>query len=422
MRRVLGREMNWRRGKPRSVDATVADAASEAPKTEWIEPATGHAVVRLSREPGTWNLSFHQNAYTAEGDKLIVTTPTGLAAINLKRREVEPLVEGDARQIVVGRKSRQVFYTREGSVFVTHLDTRATRRIAHLPAEIYDGAADLAVNADETLLVGCTVEGEPMPLVPSILPTQAPSPRPRPGWVEGGLDARLAARLPMRLYRIDITSGETSTIHRSHDWLNHVQCSPTDPTRILFCHEGPWHKVDRIWTMRTDGSDLQKIHTRTMPMEIAGHEFFSVDGTIIWYDLQTPRAKNFWLAGHELATGRQFRFRVRRKHWSVHYNASPDGKLFAGDGGGPSSVAAPHNGQWIYLFTPKRGVLRAERLVDLARHDYRTEEPNVSFTPDGNWIVFQSNVHGATHVYAVAVRKSQRPRLWDRFAAAYRTR
>jgi oligogalacturonide lyase len=41
--------------------------------------------------------------------------------------------------------------------------------------------------------------------------------------------------------------------HPATDWLNHVQFSPTDPTLMMFCHEGPWHKVDRIWTIRTDG-------------------------------------------------------------------------------------------------------------------------------------------------------------------------
>ena len=54
----------------------------------------------------------------------------------------------------------------------------------------------------------------------------------------------------------------------------------------------------------------------------------------------------------------------------MHFNASPDGKLFAGDGGGPKSVAAPGNGQWIYLFTPTGdGKLIAKRLVDLSKHD-----------------------------------------------------
>jgi oligogalacturonide lyase len=173
----------------------------------------------------------------------------------------------------------------------------------------------------------------------------------------------------------------------------------------MFCHEGPWHKVDRIWTIRTDGTRLRKIHTRTMDMEIAGHEFFNPDGKIIWYDLQTPKGREFWLAGVELDTGRAIRYKVERSEWSVHYNVSPDGKLFAGDGGGPNSVAAPGNGQWIYLFTPKSGSLEAEKLVDLSKHDYRLE-PNVTFTPDGKWIVFRSNMFGPTHVFQVEVKRA----------------
>jgi oligogalacturonide lyase len=210
----------------------------------------------------------------------------------------------------------------------------------------------------------------------------------------------------MRLYTVNVKTGVVSTFHASTDWLNHVQFSPTDPTLLMFCHEGPWHRVDRIWTIRTDGTGLRKIHTRTMGMEIAGHEFFSADGKIIWYDLQTPKGTEFWLAGVVLATGENIRYKVEPEHWSVHYNVSPDGKFFAGDGGGPNSVAAPRNGTWIYLYTPQNGLLKAEKLVDLAKHDYRLE-PNVTFTPDGKWIVFRSNMHGPTHVYAVEVRRAK---------------
>jgi oligogalacturonide lyase len=123
--------------------------------------------------------------------------------------------------------------------------------------------------------------------------------------------------------------------------------------------------------------------------------------------LQTPKSQVFWLAGYELATAKLTKFKIEREHWSVHYNLSPDCKLFVGDGGGPSSVAAPGNGQWIYLFTPAGGTVRVEKLVDLSKHDYRLE-PNASFTPDGKWIVFRSNIHGASHVYAVEVRKEKR--------------
>ena len=174
------------------------------------------------------------------------------------------------------------------------------------------------------------------------------------------------------------------------------------------------------------------MHKRTMGMEIAGHEFFSADGKTIWYDLQTPKSGVFWLAGVDLVSGTRTQYHVERQDWSVHFNGSPDGRLFAGDGGGPNSVAnrsadgrplnPPGNGQWIYLFRPvlvrnpasvfpeqkdlvKAGYLRSERLVDLSKHDYRLE-PNVTFTPDAKWVVFRSNMHGSTHVYAVEVEKA----------------
>jgi oligogalacturonide lyase len=379
-------------------------AADPAP-TEWIEPETRHRVIRLSREPGTTKLYFHQNAFTAGGDKMLVTTRQGLATIALANpREPELVVEGRATQSVVAPKSRQVFYTRENTIFATHLDTRETREIAGLPVEWRRGSG-LAINADETLLAGSMVKSS---TPPSVRASSQPDQLPGDVWKPAqrrSLEERWAMRLPMQLYTVHVDRRELKTFQPSTDWLNHVQFSPADPALLMFCHEGPWHKVDRIWTIRPDGSEVRKIHSRSMEMEIAGHEFFGPDGKVIWYDLQTPKGQEFWLAGYDLATAQTTRYRVAREHWSVHYNVSPDGKRFAGDGGGPNSVAAPGNGQWIYLFTPKDGVLEAERLVDLSKHNYQLE-PNVNFTPDGKWIVFQATIHGAPHVYAVEVTKS----------------
>jgi oligogalacturonide lyase len=190
----------------------------------------------------------------------------------------------------------------------------------------------------------------------------------------------------------------------------------------MFCHEGPWHKVDRIWTIRTDGTDVKKIHTRTMAMEIFGHEFWSPDGKTIWYDLQTPRGEDFWLAGYRVDTGERVRYHLQRNEWSIHFNVNRDGSLFTGDGGDPRQVARATDGQWIYLFRPEMlpnrgladpsfvlpGVLRAERLVNMSKHEYRLE-PNVSFTPDQKWVVFRSNMFGPTYVFAVEVARAERP-------------
>ena len=384
-----------------SSPVSTAQSTAQEPPREWVDPATHHRIVRLSDEPGTASLYFHQNAYTPKGDLLLVTTRQGLAVIDLQTHKTRPLVEGMARNVIGGHKTRQVFYLKGDTAYATNLDTGETRAIASEPR--FRTGSGFAVNADDTLLAGSWVDN---PEQPQNNATQLPRDRGDNYPGKGDMmERRLAAKIPMSLYTVDTKTGKINTFNHSTDWLNHVQFSPTDPTLIMFCHEGPWHKVDRIWTIKTDGTGLRQIHKRTMDMEIAGHEFFSPDGKTIWYDLQTPKSKVFWLAGFELASGKTTRYHLECNEWSVHYNEAPDEKHFSGDGGGPNSVAKGCNGQWIYLFTPEGDHLKSEKLVDLSKHDYRLE-PNASFTPDGKWIVFRSNMFGPTQVYAVEVRKA----------------
>ena len=392
----------------------ISFARAQELSREWIDPDTGHRIVRLSEDPGSQTFYFHQYAYTEGGDKLIFQNPKGLATFDFKTKKIEQIVEGRAGSVIVGRKTRKVFYTKGDSIYETDVDTKATRLIVKAP-QIHGGAG-LAVNSDETLLGGSTIVGEiPVEFRPGA-PAPAPTPVATTGTVTAGhdnypgkgdmMERRLAAKIPMSLYTINIKTGEIKMFHPATDWLNHVQFSPTDPTLMMFCHEGPWHKVDRIWTIRTDGSQLTKIHTRTMDMEIAGHEFFGQDGKHIYYDLQTPKSQVFWLAEYDIATGKMRKYSLTKHEWSVHYGVSPDGKTFLGDGGGPNSVAKGDNGQWIYLFHPQGDKFVSERLVNLAKHDYSLE-PNATFTPDGKWIVFRSNMLGPIEIYAVEIAKAK---------------
>src|ERR1700687_2569019 len=112
--------------------STRAQGAKDIPR-EWIDPDTGHRVVRLSDEPGSQSLYFHQNAYTPGGEKLIITTPTGLSTVNLKTRAIEKVVDGRVNIIITGRQTGQVYHARNGIVYPTDLNTKATREVAKLP-------------------------------------------------------------------------------------------------------------------------------------------------------------------------------------------------------------------------------------------------------------------------------------------------
>lgn len=415
------------------VGAAAAEPAPALP-SDWIDPDTGHRVIRLSPDGGGSSLYFHQHTYTPEGDKLIIHTREGLATVDLTTLGVSPpkleMIAPNTRAIATAWKTREAYVRRDNAIVAINLDTKAEREVLKLPPQAGTRGA-IAINCDETLLVGISAdpEGQTIPRNP-----------PAEG-LGGTLEPQWAAGTPKMIYTVNIKTGEFKILHRENDWTNHLQCSPTDPLQILFCHEGPWHFNDRTWTIRADGSPARLLHERTMNMEIEGHEFFSADGKTVWYDLQTPRSTVFWLGGINLATGHRTWYHLERNEWSVHYNSSPDGKLFSGDGGGEGSVAnrtpqnerlnPPGNGTWMYLFRPEMikgnsfrdkkdlvdiGTFKSERLVNMAKHNYSKEtgvEPNGTFTPDGKWLVFSGNFHSPTderghkitHTYAVEIAK-----------------
>ena len=56
---------------------SFSNAFAAGPPSEWVDATTGHRVVRLSSEPGTRSLYFHQNSLTPDGRYVIVETPGG---------------------------------------------------------------------------------------------------------------------------------------------------------------------------------------------------------------------------------------------------------------------------------------------------------------------------------------------------------
>ncbi len=368
--------------------AALAGQAVSNPPAGWVDSATGHRVVRLTTEPGSQNLYFSQTSFTASGDKMVFTSPAGLYALDWKTKGARRLIDRPVPGLVLGKKTRQAFWIEKDAIRSVNIDSGQVRVVAKAPPPFADGAG-LVLNADETMLAGTAVDLEKAP--DGGTPVLNAS---------GGIDyaATLARRTPRLIYTIEVNTGRMSVIKRGTDWYRHPQFSPTDPGLLMFCHEGPWHEVDRIWTIRADGSGERMLHKRSMPMEAAGHELWSPDGKVIWYDLQTPRGEVFWLASHNLATGKLVKYSVSREQHAVHFNISWDGKSFAGDGS--------RENPWVYLYRPNSGRLEAEKLVDMAKHDYQLYV-NATFTPDNKWIVFTSNSFGPSYIFAVEVAKAK---------------
>ena len=413
--------------------AIPAVAAPAAPAS-WIDQTTGHRIVRVDDRPGNYALYFNYNPFTPDGKRMVYLTPEGIRVADTGTWATRlVLKEKVDRLLFVGHRANVAYYTtnptggtaNEGAsvVWSVDLDSGKRRHIADMA-----GGRIESINADDTLLAG---HRELAPPPPAIAAQGKRDPKTgSPGYAgidaqgrplsfaqakEQWMAARLDAQVPMEIFSLDMRTGQMRTITRSSDWLNHVQFSPTDPTLLAYCHEGPWQMVDRIWTIRTDGSGKTRLHQRTMQGEIAGHEYWAPDGRTIWYDLIQPQGVR-WLAGQDVVSGARRWYALRPGQGSYHFSSSPDGRYFSGDGG--------NDGKYISLFHPRpdendrardtldgerliaTGTLETQRIADLSAHDY-TLEPNQHFTPDGKWLVYRSNIEGKPAIYAVEVAKGQ---------------
>jgi oligogalacturonide lyase len=436
--------------------AASSVAQTPAPPRTWVDRDTGHRVFRLTDEPGSSGFYFNVNAYSPDGKLMVYNARDGIHTLDLATRKTRLLVPNPTHSavaapggprdgvhtVVVGHKTNSVFFTRTdpatrlSTVYKADLYSGEVTKFATLPAR----ASIATVNADETLAAGTFMEhesdynkefGRNLSVTPADRNAAARGARPptQPGFLVQAenkgqmMEARLAARIPLILFTINLQTGKVNELLHSTDWVNHLLFSPSDPTLLMYCHEGPWQKVDRIWMIHTDGTHNTLIHKRTMAMEIAGHEFWGLDGTTIWYDWQYPKGEDFFLAGYNLVNGKRTAYHMQRNEWSIHFNLTQDLELFTGDGGDPGQVAKAPDGEWIELFHPKTisgegalngpdfwqpGVFHAEHLVNMAHHNYRLE-PNVRFSPDRKMIFFTSNMFGDSYVFGVEVDKATHP-------------
>lgn len=413
--------------------ATGFQTPTPGTRREWRDSATGHRVIRLSDDPDSATLYFHDNAFSPSGDKLMLRTPKGIAVVDVASIGTAAakldIVSTTGRGGYFARKGRDIYLSAnagnssggraETPVMAVNIDTRVVREVPHARGLINaDETVSAAKNARAIDRDGRYPPPPPRPVIPQ-LQRMFPGKRMEDLTPDQQYSVTKEDQLAPRALNpglqsfifTNLRSGESREGGYQYGDLNHLQFNPVDPALLLYCHEGTWHELDRTWTIRTDGTAIRLVHKRTMDMEINGHEWWSFDGKTVWFDLQTPRSQVFWLAGVNVETGKQTRYRVERDWWGVHFNSSRDDTLFASDGGDPSQVAYATDGMWINLFRVRPdGTLAREKLVDMSRHNYVTGrggvEPNVHITPDKKWVIFTGQfAPGERHVYAVEVEK-----------------
>lgn len=196
-----------------------------------------------------------------------------------------------------------------------------------------------------------------------------------------------------RVERVAADGSGYTTVWQEHNYVAHVNASPTDTNLLTFCHEGSWNVVDhRLWVLDIRTGKPIKLHP-CAPNETIGHEYWYADGKRIGYHGHRPDGCQL---GHINADGTNdvsvaFPF-------NTGHIFSQDEKFIVGDGA--------RDGRYIRFWTlGEDGMYTAPRALCLHDSTFKTQSAHVHprLTPDGKKVLYTSDCSGYNQVYMVTL-------------------
>jgi len=208
------------------------------------------------------------------------------------------------------------------------------------------------------------------------------------------------------IMRVDLKGERIEAVWGEREWISHVNISPVDPDIILFCHEGPWHLVQRMWIVRADTHEIYPILQQKRYLERAGHEYFTRSGKVVTqYSVRETSGSTEWTFFDVIMdTDGTILGKYRYPGPSpTHIQTNPTEDLFVGDGAFPTPEFKDGR-DYIGLIRHRDDMCEVRPLCHHGS-SWLTQEshPHPIFTPDGKNVIFTSDREGVCNVYMAPV-------------------
>lgn len=194
-----------------------------------------------------------------------------------------------------------------------------------------------------------------------------------------------------------------------HHRITHTSLKPDDGDYLLFCHDGPWHLVQRMWMSRVSTDEVSPLLIQQRNLEGVVHEFFTPGGRIgAQYSYRYKPDMPFFLFADVYMDydgkneERYYYPYLRPGHVSVNRSET----LGVGDRA-MLSADMKDSDRYISLISYERETHKAEASL-LCAHDTsgkKSAHVHPVFTPDGNHVIFSSDRDGQLNIYMVEARR-----------------
>jgi oligogalacturonide lyase len=358
---------------------------------KFLDPLTEREMFRLTDPKILHHLPHYHNRYISKRDTfmLVASERTGtrqIYRINLPDGDAEQLTEGNdvhPYSPFLSPNDRSIFLLQGNSLKEVSTGNGREKTIYSTP-QGWRMTGHLALSSDGDL--AALIEMQSGHMVDGFVEQYERKPRCRIVVVETGRNRRNWVAVEENV------------------WLAHPQFRP-GRREILYCHEGPWDKVDGRLRRITLDDRTKKNQLPRKANEQLGHEYWAGEGEeicFIYYPDETGRGCTIRGLNPDTGAVREIS-RCTRFGWMM---GNADNSVIVG---ASKSLAGPN----IYLLFAK---IKRERTACEHGSRYNSypvagertldpfaADPEPVFSPDSRWVYFASDREGLPTIYRIKV-------------------
>ncbi len=368
---------------------TTSQFSSDGKHTLFASNFTGTANIKNPDAPAVGKVGF--------GELFTLELETGKA---LQVTQGEAIKMGHGCHALMAPSGKKAYYYSNEELKEVDLNTLESRSLMHIPFS--QNFHSLSITNDERYLAFTVVEELDYLSYQFAQKNPAGNPTARESFFAGPRSF---------VIRYDLLRGAMHIVCGGLRRMTHVSLKPDDGDYLLYCHEGPWELVQRMWVARVSTDEHTPLVIQQKHLERVGHEFFTPSCRVgAQYSYRYRADMPFFMHAdiYVDADGKnEERFYYPHSR-PGHVSMNNDDSLAVGDTA-ELYAGMKDSSKMISLIRYNKETHRAEQSI-LCRHDSsgrKSAHVHPVFTPDGSRIVFTSDIEGAINIYMVAADPSK---------------
>jgi oligogalacturonide lyase len=334
------------------------------------------------------------------GELFLLELETGKA---LQLTQGEAIKMGHGAHAMLSSDGKSAYYYSNEHLKVVSLETLESSSLMEIP--ITYNFHSLTMTKDSRYIAFTVVEEVPLLTARFANPLAEAAPGARERFYKE--PSSLVIRYDTHLKSAEVVAG-------GHHRITHVSLHPDDGNSLLFCHDGPWHLVQRLWTANVTTDVIAPLFVQQHNLEGVVHEFFTPSGRVgAQYSFRYKPEMPFFLFAdiymdRDGKNQERFYYRYQRPG---HISVSTDELLAVGDAAMLSKEVEDWQ-RYVSLVRYNREDHSARAAI-LCAHDTsgkKSAHVHPVFTPDDRRIVYSSDSEGFLNIYTVEADESKA--LW----------